>query len=163
MCIGALLGGLAGAALLRAHPLQIGLYLLANGMIIALGLYLAGLSAFVTHIERLGQPIWRQLQPLTRRLLPIRHPGQAILAGAVWGWVPCGLVYSASLSALASGHALGGALVMLCFGLGTLPNLLAMGLFAEALRARLQQKSVRTVAGLAVSLLGAAEIARLML
>ncbi|MBV8048851.1 MAG: sulfite exporter TauE/SafE family protein [Paludibacterium sp.] len=160
--IGTLLGGLAGAALLRAHPLQLGLYLLADLMIIAIGLYLAGLSAFVTRIERLGQPVWRRLQPLARRLLPIRHPGQAVMAGALWGWVPCGLVYSAGLSALASGHALDGALVMLCFGLGTLPNLLAMGLFAEALKTKLQQKAVRTVAGLAVAALGAAQLARLL-
>ncbi|TDR72976.1 sulfite exporter TauE/SafE family protein [Paludibacterium purpuratum] len=160
--IGALLGGLAGATLLRAQPLQFALYLLANVMIIAIGLYLAGLSAFVTRIERLGQPIWRRLQPLVRRLLPIRHAGQAVLAGAVWGWVPCGLVYSAGISALASGHALDGALIMLCFGLGTLPNLLAMGLFADALRERLQRQAVRTAAGLAVSILGAVQLARLL-
>ncbi|BEV71301.1 sulfite exporter TauE/SafE family protein [Paludibacterium sp. THUN1379] len=152
--IGALFGGLAGAAMQHARPLQIALYLLANLMIIAIGLYLAGLSALVTRIERLGQPLWRRLQPLLGRILPLRHPGQAFLAGMIWGWVPCGLVYSASLSALASGHAAQGALIMLCFGLGTLPNLLAMGLFADALRQQMQKQAVRLGTGLLVCLLG---------
>lgn len=163
MLIGALLGSIAGAALLRAHSVQVALYLLADLMIIVIGFYLAGFTAIVTRIERLGLPIWRRLQPLARRLLPIRHPGQAVLAGMVWGWVPCGLVYSASLSALASGRLLGGILVMLCFGLGTLPNLLAMGWFADTLRQRLQRKPIRTLAGLAVAALGAFQLAHLLL
>lgn len=150
--IGALLGGLAqaGLSLLQVRPLQIGLYLLANVMIIGVGLYLAGLSPAITRIEAIGKPVWRRLQPLLAPLLPIRHPGQALLAGALWGWLPCGLVYSASLTALASGSAARGALVMLAFALGTLPNLLAMGLFANTLKRWLQKRPVRLIAGLAV-------------
>ena len=81
-----------------------------------MGLYLAGLSGAVNLIERLGVPIWRRLQPLLGRLLPVRSAQAALLAGMLWGWSPCGLVYSASLSALASGSAHGGALTMLAFG-----------------------------------------------
>lgn len=150
--IGALLGGLAeaGLTLLQLRPLQLALYLLANLMIIGMGLYLAGLSATVTRIEALGKPVWRRLQPLLAPLLPVRHPGQALLAGALWGWLPCGLVYSASLTALASGSAARGALAMLAFALGTLPNLLAMGVFASTLKSWLQKRPVRLAAGLAV-------------
>lgn len=154
--IGALLGGLAeaGLTLLQLRPLQLALYLLANVMIIGMGLYLAGLSPAVTRIEALGKPIWRRLQPLLAPLLPVRHPGQALLAGALWGWLPCGLVYSASLTALASGSAAHGALAMLAFALGTLPNLLAMGVFASTLKSWLQKRPVRLAAGLAVVGLG---------
>ncbi len=154
--IGALLGGLAeaGLTLLQLRPLQLGLYLLANVMIIGMGLYLAGLSLAVTRIEALGKPIWRRLQPLLTPLLPVRHPGQALLAGALWGWLPCGLVYSASLTALASGSAARGALAMLAFALGTLPNLLAMGVFASTLKSWLQKRPVRLAAGLAVAGMG---------
>ncbi|MBI3145426.1 MAG: sulfite exporter TauE/SafE family protein [Pseudogulbenkiania sp.] len=150
--IGALLGGLAeaGLTLLQLRPLQLALYLLANVMIIGMGLYLAGLSPAVTRIEALGKPVWRRLQPLLAPLLPVRHPGQALLAGALWGWLPCGLVYSASLTALASGSAAHGALAMLAFALGTLPNLLAMGVFASTLKSWLQKRPVRLAAGLAV-------------
>jgi len=80
----------------------------------------------------------------------------------LWGWLPCGLVYNASLYALASGSAAKGALYLLAFGLGTLPNLLAAGLFATQLRRFLQQRGVRLAAGLAVSAWAAYQIVRLL-
>ncbi|MNG30346.1 hypothetical protein D3C84_1159490 [compost metagenome] len=43
---------------------------------------------------------------------------------------------------------------MLAFGLGTLPNLLLMGLFASKLQQLKQQRPVRLVAGLTVMALG---------
>lgn len=154
--IGALLGGLAeaGLSLLDFRPLQTGLYVVASVLMIALGLYLAGLSAAVTRIEHLGRPVWRHIQPRLGRLLPLRSAWQALLAGAAWGWIPCGLVYTASLSALATGSAVGGALCMLAFGAGTLPNLLAMGALADRLRMVMQKRPVRLMAGLAVIAMG---------
>ncbi|GGY19297.1 sulfite exporter TauE/SafE family protein [Paludibacterium paludis] len=162
VAVGALLGALsqAGLSMAATRPWQITLYLLANTMILLLGLYLAGLSTLVTRVERLGRPLWARLQPLVARLLPIRSVPGALAAGAVWGWLPCGLVYSASLSALATGNWLKGAGIMLAFGLGTLPNLLAMGLFAETVRRYLQKRPVRLIAGLAVTGIGAVQIAR---
>jgi len=159
--IGAVLGAVAGAASYSLRPLQIGLYLLANLLIVAMGLYLAGLSGAIVLMERLGMPVWKRMQPLVRQLLPVRSAAQALLAGGVWGWVPCGLVYSASLSAMASGSLARGALVMLCFGLGTLPNLLALGAFAETLRRRLQDRKIRLAAGLLVVAMGAMQLARI--
>lgn len=161
--IGALLGALAQGALNQTRTLQLLLYVLANVMIIAMGLYLAGLSSAITLMEKIGQPVWRRLQPWVRGLLPVKSVGQAILAGSIWGWVPCGLVYSASLSALASGSARTGALAMLCFALGTLPNLMAMGAFADALRSALQKRPIRLAAGLAVTALGLMQLGRMLL
>lgn len=155
--IGALLGGLSqwGLAQTSYLPLQQWLFALANLLLILLGLYLAGLSTMVGRIEKLGVPLWQRLQPLTRRFLPVRHPWHSVLVGAVWGWVPCGLVYTASLAALATQSAAGGALAMLSFGLGTLPNLLLMGSFASQLQRLKQKRPVRLFAGLAICVLGA--------
>jgi sulfite exporter TauE/SafE len=130
-------GGPAGsAAFLSEHllPLQQGLYLLAQVVMILLGFYLAGLSQTVLVLERLGGRVWRRLKPLLSGLLPIRNLGQALAAGALWGWLPCGLVYSVLVSALAAGDMGRGGALMLAFGLGTLPNLLLMGWAAESLR-----------------------------
>jgi sulfite exporter TauE/SafE len=163
--IGGLLGALAGGglSLLPFHPLQTSLFALANLMLIGMGLYLAGLSALIGRVERLGAPLWARLQPRLAKLLPIKSPEQALAVGALWGWMPCGLVYSASLSALASGHAASGALLMLAFGLGTLPNLLVMGAFASGLKTLLQQRPVRLMTGLAVVALGAFRLGQLLL
>ncbi|AOZ49602.1 sulfite exporter TauE/SafE family protein [Chromobacterium vaccinii] len=162
--IGALLGGLAagGLSLASTHAWQLGLALLADLMLIAMGLYLAGFAQAVVALEKLGQPLWRRVQPLVGRLLPVRSAGGAVAVGAAWGWLPCGLVYSASISALASGSAWNGAGMMLAFGLGTLPNLLLMGVFADGLRRWMQKRPVRLAAGLGVAGIGVWKLAQLV-
>jgi sulfite exporter TauE/SafE len=86
--------------------------------------------------------------------MPIRHHGQALVAGVLWGWLPCGLVYSVLVSALAAGSPGRGALLLLAFGLGTLPNLLLMGWAADSLRSFTRQPWLRRVAGALVAGLG---------
>ncbi len=133
---GALAGaiGRAGLLLRDVVPVQHLLFALSSLMLVALGLYLAGIWGMVRRIEQAGGMLWRHIQPLARGLLPVTTPARALLLGALWGWLPCGLVYSVLVTALASGSAQSGALVMLAFGLGTLPNLLAIGLFWEKSR-----------------------------
>ena len=151
--IGLLVGaiGQVGISLDQTRWLQNGLYLSANLLLLFLGLYLAGISSLATRIESIGRPVWKRLNPLLNRLLPIQSVPACFGVGMLWGWLPCGLVYSASLYALGSGNALEGGLYMLAFALGTLPNLLAMGLFAAQLKNFLQRKTVRLAAGLLVA------------
>ena len=151
--IGLLVGaiGQIGISLDQTRWLQNGLYLSANLLLLFLGLYLAGISSLATRIESIGRPVWKRLNPLLNRLLPIQSVPACFGVGMLWGWRPCGLVYSASLYALGSGNALEGGLYMLAFALGTLPNLLAMGLFAAQLKNFLQRKTVRLAAGLLVA------------
>lgn len=151
--IGLLVGaiGQIGISLDQTRWLQNGLYLSANLLLLFLGLYLAGISSLVTRIESIGRPVWKRLNPLLNRLLPIQSVPACFGVGMLWGWLPCGLVYSASLYALGSGNALEGGLYMLAFALGTLPNLLAIGLFAAQLKNFLQRKTVRLAAGLLVA------------
>ena len=146
---GALAGALgsAGAALAGALSWQVALYVLANLMLILVGLYLAGASAWLARFEALGAPLWRRLQPLAARLLPARTLPQSVAAGLVWGWIPCGLVYGALAVAVLAGSAERGALAMAAFGLGTLPNLLAAGLAAARLRRFAARRAVRVIAG----------------
>ena len=148
--------GLAGSLALVTGSLlpRLGLMLLANLMLVAMGAYLLGLPQMLLPLERAGSRLWLRLQPLSRRFLPVRSVGQALTLGLIWGWLPCGLVYSALATALASGSAAGGALTMLAFGLGTLPNLLLAGLLAQQVRSLLQSLWVRRGAGLLIVGLG---------
>ncbi|MDO8959211.1 MAG: sulfite exporter TauE/SafE family protein [Rhodocyclaceae bacterium] len=141
-----LLGQVAGGLL----PLQHGLYLFASLMLIAMGLYLLGTTQLLAPLERGGNILWQRIQPATRRFLPVRGPAQALPLGMLWGWLPCGLVYSALATALASGSAGQGALLMLAFGLGTLPNLLLAGLLLARFRRFAQARVTRVVSGLLV-------------
>ncbi len=149
---GAIAGALGAASLgLEGQvPARLILYLLANVMLIALGFYLLGVTQALAFTERAGQKLWRFLQPLTRRFLPARTVGQAFPLGLLWGWLPCGLVYSALASALSAGSAQRGALLMLAFGLGTLPNLLLAGILLARLNEFVRRPVVRIVSGLLV-------------
>jgi len=145
-----LLAGLLGQAAGNLLALQNVLYLVASLMLIAMGLYLLGLTQFLAPLERGGQALWRRIQPLTRRFLPVRGIAQALPLGLLWGWLPCGLVYSALTTALVAGSAGKGALLMLAFGLGTLPNLLLAGLLLARFRRFAQARVTRVVSGLLV-------------
>ncbi|TBU72022.1 cytochrome biogenesis protein [Pseudomonas daroniae] len=148
-----LLLGLAGWAL-ASGPMATVLRGIAGLLLIAMGLYLAGWWSGLTRIETLGRGLWRHLQPLTRRFMPVTSPSRALVLGGLWGWLPCGLVYSTLLWAASQGDALHSAALMLAFGIGTLPVLLATGLAAERLGSLLRQRGVRVAGGLLVMLFG---------
>ena len=149
---GALVGAVGQAGLLMrdAVPVQHLLFALSSLMLVMLGLYLAGLWGAVRRLENLGGGLWKHLQPYTTRLLPVNTVLRALGLGALWGWLPCGLVYSVLVTSLASGSPSQGALIMAAFGLGTLPNLLMIGMFWERCRHWVQSPRVRLVAGLLV-------------
>ena len=162
MAAGALAGGLLGGVrqLAGAAPLQMAAYWLANLMLVALGLYLMDAWRGLARLESAGRLLWSRLQPLTRRLLPIDRPGKALALGALWGWLPCGMVYSMLLTAMLTGSAAGGASVMLAFGLGTLPALFTMGMLGNRLQAWTRRRPVRVGAGLLVLAFGLLGLAR---
>ena len=148
-----LLIGLAGWAV-ASSPAAMLLRVLAGLLLIAMGLYLAGWWSGLTRIEAVGRHLWRHLQPLASRLMPVSSLPRALLLGAVWGWLPCGLVYSTLLWASSQGSPGESALLMLAFGLGTWPVLLATGMAAERLTALLRRRGVRIAGGLLVILFG---------
>lgn len=153
---GAIMGGL-GMLLAELIPIQIaqrGLLVIAGIFMVLLGLYLSGWWMVLNRVERMGGALWRKIEPFGRRLMPVQTPLQALGIGMIWGWVPCGLVYTMLINAVSSGGAIKGAGLMFAFALGTLPNLLAMGLLAGA-AARLARSDVaRKIAGVTVILFG---------
>lgn len=126
--------------------------IVAGGFMILLGLYLASWWNGLAVLERLGARLWRRIEPYGRPLLPARRPHQALLLGMLWGWLPCGMVYSALAGAAVSGDALNGALIMMAFGVGTAPLLLALG--TGMLRARVGGRYWRTIAAVGLIVMG---------
>ncbi len=149
---GAIMGAVGSYGLLLngALPVQMTLYVAANLMMVALGLYLTGLTQALAFTERAGHWLWRRVQPATRRFLPVRGVAQALPLGMLWGWLPCGLVYSVLAMTLLSGSAARGAGTMLAFGLGTLPNLMLAGLLLARFRHVIQGRALRLASGLLV-------------
>lgn len=148
-----LLLGLAGWAVANS-PAALFMRILAGVLLICMGLYLAGWWSGLTRIESLGRGLWRHIQPIATRLLPVSSLPRALLLGALWGWLPCGLVYSTLIWSASQGSATDSALLMLAFGFGTWPVLLATGLAAERVTALLRKRSVRMTGGMLVILFG---------
>jgi sulfite exporter TauE/SafE len=159
---GAIVGMIGGAGLMfnQVLPVQMLLYVLANLVLVSLGLYLAGFGNQLARIEVLGAWLWRRVQPYSARVLPADTAGKAFVLGTLWGWLPCGLVYSLLATALLSGGAGSGAAVMLAFGLGTLPNLLLAGMAFKRLRGIASDPRIRLAMGALVAGFGVVGLAR---
>ncbi len=153
---GALVGFL-GATLVDLGGIQAArqvLAIIASLFMIALGFYLAGIWQGISKLESIGTHLWKHIQPFSKQFMPVRSLKQAIPLGFLWGWLPCGLVYTALIWTLSAGGAVEGALLMLAFGLGTLPNLLAMGIVASLLEKWVRNPGIRLIAGLLVVAMG---------
>ena len=160
--LGALAGflGLGGVSLLGIGP-QL-LFVLANLLLVGMGLYLMGWPLLVKPLEQAGQHLWRHIEPVARRFFPVTSPLRALVVGLAWGFLPCGLVYSAMATAIAMADPLKGAFWMGAFALGTLPNLLLAGWMGASLLTRLRQSSLRGLAGLLVIAWGFYGLAQLL-
>lgn len=151
-----LLGALAGALaqelsqpLLQLSPQSARwLRTLAGLMVIAMGFYVAGWWHGLAQLERIGIHVWRHVQPLTRKLLPPKNTGAALLLGELWGFLPCGLVYSSLTWAMLSADAIHGALWMAAFGFGTLPAMLAVTHGGSYVQAWKRHPALRNAAAL---------------
>ncbi|MDW7745772.1 sulfite exporter TauE/SafE family protein [Halomonas sp.] len=149
MVAGALVAGL-GTLVALTPGARLALQALAAVMLILMALYIADWWKGLLRVEALGRRLWTHLEPLGRRLMPVVRVPQAVALGAVWGWLPCGLVYSMLAWSLAIAEPWRGAALMGAFGLGTLPALLATGLAARQLGALIRHPATRTLAALSI-------------
>ncbi|WP_299792014.1 sulfite exporter TauE/SafE family protein [uncultured Shewanella sp.] len=153
---GALVGGSASALgmLFDLDLYLITLRIIAGVMMIATGLYIAQIWSGVVQVERLGMLLWRFLSPIAGKMVPVKNLPQAFIGGMLWGWLPCGLVYTTLTWAVAANSAIDGALIMASFGLGTLPALLSAGVAANVFGRWVQNRAVRLVSGSVLVIFG---------
>jgi sulfite exporter TauE/SafE len=141
--------GYAGLWLGEQHQiLMLTLRTIAGTMLILMGLYVAKWATWLTQVEKLGQGLWRFIQPSAqKRLGKTDMPSQLIL-GMLWGWLPCGLIYSTLSWVAANGSPIDGALAMLAFGAGTLPAIFSATLASATIMSFINHKFVRAIAAL---------------
>ncbi len=142
-----------GQTLVKAIPDIAAPVRLASGLLIVIvGLQVAFNWRFLAPLEKAGAKIWQRIAPAAKGLLPVTSVPKALGLGLLWGWLPCGLVYSVLLLAATTANAVYGGLVMLAFGLGTSPAMIMTGLSASKLSQFMSRK--RLGAGLLIVLLG---------
>lgn len=144
-CAGALLGSLGW--LIDSPVTGLIMRTLAALILILLGLYIARWWTAITHIESLGKHVWQHLQPFSKRLLPVSSLSDALLLGSIWGWLPCGLVYSTLIWSASAADWQTSASLMAAFGIGTIPAMLVTGLLARQLQGILQHRLTQGIAG----------------
>jgi len=132
----------------------VALRVFAGLMLIAMGMYIAGWWRVLVHLEKIGGKVWRYLQPAGNKLIPVTYRWQALLLGFIWGWLPCGLVYSTLVLASTTTSWQQSALTMLIFGIGTLPAMLITGNLSYRFKNWLQQSMVRNTVGLVLIAFG---------
>lgn len=140
-------GVLASAGFDQGHAV---LRVIGVAMMVAIGLYLAGWLPQLAIVEKIGVPVWKKLEPVGRKLLPVASLPKALAYGVIWGWLPCGLVYFVLLWALTAGNAMQGAFTMLAFGIGTMPTLLTTGFMTSWLTRFARSSRARQVVGLLI-------------
>ena len=148
---GALVGSL-GDSILGFLPSygHLILQLLASALMVGIGLYLAGWFPAFVKIEHIGKPVWKKLEPISQKLIPVKSPRHAFLFGLVWGWLPCGLVYTALIWSATAGSAKDGALLMLAFGTGTLPAVMIAGILTGWFTRLIRSPYIRPIIGLII-------------
>ena len=123
-------------------------------IMILIGLHIAGWLPKLASLERLGVPLWRRLEPVGRSLMPVATLPKALVYGAIWGWLPCGLVYTMLISTAAKTGPLSGALYMAAFGVGTLPAVMATGVLAGRFYQLARRPYLKEAVGFAIILFG---------
>lgn len=127
---------------------------IAAVFLIFLGLYLGQWLMWLTQVEKLGKVLWQYLAPFSKHVIPVNNKRKAFGLGILWGWLPCGLVYSTLTWSLASGNVFKGGLIMLFFGLGTLPALLALSFGIQQLKDLLINQYFKKVSALCLIIFG---------
>lgn len=149
---GGIVSGIVGISQI-SHEL-LWLRLLAAIMMILLALYIGRFWNGLSYVEKLGQHLWQHISPLTAKLLPLKHPLAALPFGMVWGWLPCGLVYSALSWAAVAGDPWYGLMIMLAFGVGTLPAMLVVGSAADTFKNLLNNMIFRKISSVILLMYG---------
>ena len=151
--VAGLIAGAVGTSVLQSTGFDQGhaiLRIIGVAMMVAIGLYLTGWLPQLASVEKIGIPVWKHIEPIGRKLVPVASIPKALAYGLIWGWLPCGLVYFVLIWALTAGNAVQGALTMLAFGLGTLPTLITAGFMTSWITRFAHSTRTRQLVGLLI-------------
>ena len=152
-----LIGGLVGSVAVFVSLAEYTVYLrvAASLLLIAVGLHTLELWNGVRQLEQLGGLFSRWLQPLLSAFMPPKHLGHALILGSLWGFLPCGLVYSALAWATVTAKGpFDGAFLMMLFGVGTLPAMLGTTLLSQRAAVHFRKRGFRRFMGVTLLLMG---------
>lgn len=147
--------GSFGSVIIKASPALAGsIRILSGAIIILVGLKVAFDLRLLNVIERMGASLWSRIAPAAKSLVPVTSIPKALGLGLLWGWLPCGLVYSVLMIAATSADPAAGAMTMIAFGAGTMPAMVLTGLGAAKVSLFLRNRGTRLGLGLLIVAMG---------
>ena len=157
---GILAGGITAqiSSLFPIHRAHVVGSMIAGIFLVILGGHVAQWWNLLSVVETAGGRLWQKIVPIFAKIVPPKGLQHALIGGLLWGWIPCGLVYSTLILAASTADPVNGGLTMTAFGIGTLPMLLAMGVLAKQLEKLKLQIWLRVVSGTALCALGVAVV-----
>ena len=129
------------------------LQILSAIVMLGAGLHIGGWFPRFAYIEKFGNIVWRRIEPYGRRLVPVETLPRAFVFAMVWGWLPCGLVYTALALAATTGDVFRSTFTMLAFGLGTMPAVMGVGIMTSWMVKLSNMKRFRELTGIVLILL----------
>ncbi|GGZ74904.1 hypothetical protein GCM10007161_02190 [Ignatzschineria indica] len=141
---------LLSVAMQDLKPLQIVIRYFSGMIMLFVALQLIGFPQYLAFIEKPLNKLSRPISQLTRKFFPIKTLKGAYVAGLAWGLLPCGMVYMAFAMSLGVENVLAAPLVMLFFGLGTLPMMLTLSVSGNFFGSFFSSPKARKISGLLV-------------
>jgi len=129
------------------------LRLLSAILLIAVAFYIAGWSQIILRLESIGKPLWKLVSPAAKKFRKPDNKIEHFAAGLVWGWLPCGLVYSTLSIAALQGSVMQSGLIMLSFGLGTLPAMFSISFAGQQFKHWLSHPRTKTYSAIILILM----------
>ena len=159
--LGGILGSLGSfmAYAGKTRGLPGGVLLLSGGMMILMGLNIAGVLGNRGLFEDAGIAESSFYRRVLHHVLGLKSVWGTYLLGLVLGFLPCGLLYPVLMNAAASGSFFTGTLTMMVFGFATTPAMLAFGFLVTRLRPHFKLFLYR-IAAVLIILLGARTLLR---
>ncbi len=144
---GLILGSLSFVIGQKFEPALNALRLFSGLIMILMGLYICRWSLLLAQLERLSLPLWKKIQPYAQASLGKQGLHWRLICGMLWGWLPCGLVYSSLIWATSSASPINAALLMFCFGAGTLPSMILSSSLSAKLSILLKNTLFKALSG----------------
>ncbi|MCB1712380.1 MAG: sulfite exporter TauE/SafE family protein [Candidatus Riesia sp.] len=126
----------------------------SNIVLVIIGCHISNLFYGIFYLERIFSGFWVILSNVIKTVQNYKTPLVPFIIGLFWGQVPCGLVYSTLIWTIGFGSTFKSALLMLCFGMGTLPSMFLLGYSSMRFKSLINNKFLKLLFGLLLIFFG---------
>jgi len=130
------------------------LRIISGFLLVIIGLYLSNFWSGIIYLEKVGLFFWNSISILIKFIVPVNSYIKAYILGLIWGLIPCGLVYTTILLALVNTNFNFSLVLIIFFGIGTLPAMMMTGIIYTKYSFLFLDKNIKYFFGIFIILFG---------